>query len=160
MVFASVPFGQGLEQHFYIFLDLIWSGYHDLIVMLKNQYSVRLLLLQMRRAFNSEELIANLEQRQALDLNLPGIIVNIRHQLAIHYYICAYPHSMRTSGNGGLRMTDGTTVIAESNIKVLTRTEKAFTMFGKRCLTPTITIEGKSIIGSDYTLMDLVQLSY
>ena len=64
------------------------------------------------------------------------------------YYICAYPNSY-AAGNGALRMTDGTTVIAESNDQSTTRTEKALCgSYVASSLTPTITIEGKSSSGA------------
>lgn len=64
------------------------------------------------------------------------------------YYICAYPNSF-AAGNGGLRMTDGTTVIVESNDQSTTRTEKALCgSYVASSLTPTITIEGKSSSGA------------
>lgn len=64
------------------------------------------------------------------------------------YYICAYPNSY-AAANGALRMTDGTTVIVESNDQSTTRTEKALCgSYVASSLTPTITIEGKSSSGA------------
>lgn len=64
------------------------------------------------------------------------------------YYVCAYVNSY-AAGNGGLRMTDGTTVIVESNDQSTTRTTKALCgSYVASSLTPTISIEGKSSSGA------------
>lgn len=64
------------------------------------------------------------------------------------YYVCAYVNSY-AAGNGGLRITDGTTVIAEANDQSTTRTTKALCgSYVASSLTPTISIEGKSSSGA------------
>lgn len=64
------------------------------------------------------------------------------------YYICASVNSY-AAGNGGLRMTDGTTVIFEANDQSTTRTTKTLCgSYVATSLTPTISIEGKSSTGA------------
>ncbi len=64
------------------------------------------------------------------------------------YYICANVNSF-AAANGGLRMTDGTTVIFESTDQSTTRTTKTLCgTYVSASLTPTISIEGKSSSGA------------
>lgn len=75
----------------------------------------------------------------ALALTLPSVGT---------YSICASVNSA-AAGNGGLRITDGTTVIVESNDQSTTRTTKTICgLYVATSLTPTISIEGKSSTGA------------
>lgn len=95
----------------------------------------------------------NLTQRQASGIGavatgsvLPALALTL--PATGTYYVCAYVNSY-AAGSGGLRMTDGTTVIVESNDQSTTRTTKALCgSYVASSLTPTISIEGKSSSGA------------
>lgn len=122
-----------------------YSGYHDSTCSFSRTNTAY-------GAFTADATCA-LTQRQARGISaaatgsvLPSLALTL--PATGTYYICAYPNSY-AAGNGGLRMTDGTTVIAESNDQSTTRTEKALCgSYVASSLTPTITLEGKSSSGA------------
>ena len=146
-VYASVPLsGQGLATTINSNISgSYYSGYHDSTCSWSRTNTAY-------GAFTADATCA-LTQRQASGIAaaatgsvLPSLALTL--PATGTYYICAYPNSY-AAGNGGLRMTDGTTVIAESNDQSTTRTEKALCgSYVATSLTPTITIEGKSSSGA------------
>lgn len=145
--FASIPLqGQGVTTVLNSNVSgSYYSGYHDSTCSFARTNAAY-------GAFTADASCA-LVQRQARGIAaaatgsvLPSLALTL--PATGTYYICAYPNSY-AAGNGGLRMTDGTTVIAESNDQSTTRTEKALCgSYVASSLTPTITIEGKSSSGA------------